>query len=68
MVIELNDDMVKEIVVKEMADIISINYIGEDIKDAATRIIRYYLRANEYQRYMETGNWRDEDPTPGICI
>lgn len=68
MVIELNDDMVKEIVVKEMADIISINYIGEDIKDAATRIIQYYLRANEYQRYMETGYWRDEDPTPGLCI
>lgn len=68
MVIELNDDMVKEIVVKEMAEIVVEKYIEEEIKDAATRIIRYYLRANEYKKYMETGSWRDEDPTPGICI
>lgn len=53
MVIELSDDMVKEIVVKEMAEIIENPFSKEDLKYAATRIVQYYLRTHEYDQFKQ---------------
>lgn len=51
--IVLEDEQIKEIVVREMADIIECQFSEEDVKNAATRIVRYYLRANEFSEFEE---------------
>lgn len=51
--VELNTEQIKEVVVREMAEIIDCDYSEEDVKNAATRIVQYYLRASEYAEFQE---------------
>lgn len=54
--IKLEDSQVVDIVVREMAEIIDNPLNKEDIKYAATRIIQYYLRAHEYEQFIQSRN------------